>query len=100
LMLTNRILSADEAKNYELIDHVVPDAELFEAADKQARAFASGPTKAYGAVKRLLDGSFNESLETQMELESRSISSLAAGTDGSEGMGAFIEKRKPTFKGE
>ncbi len=100
LMLTNRVLSADEARGCDLIDYVVPDAELFAAADKQARAFASGPTKAYGAVKRLLDGSFNESLETQMELESRSISNLAAGTDGSEGIGAFVEKRKPAFKGE
>ena len=100
LMLTNRVLSADEARDYDLIDYVVPDAGLFEAADKQARAFATGPTRAYGAVKRLLDGSFNESLETQLELEARSISSLAAGTDGSEGIRAFVEKRKPTFKGE
>jgi len=69
-------------------------------AEAQAKAFAAGPTQAYGAVKRLLEGTFKESLETQMELESRSISSLAAGRDGSEGIAAFAEKRKPDFTGE
>lgn len=100
LMLTNRVLSAEEAVSYDLIDRVVADDDLFEEADKQARAFAAGPTKAYGAVKRLLEGTFKESLETQMELESRSISSLAASPDGYEGISAFVGKRKPDFKGK
>ena len=50
-------------------------------------------------MKRLLDGTFKESLESQMELESRSIARLAAGADGREGIGAFVEKRTPTFNG-
>lgn len=100
LMLTNRVLTALEAEAYDIVDRVLPDAELMAAAEAQVRAFAAGPTKAYGAVKRLLDGTFKESLETQMELESRSIASLAAGRDGGEGISAFVNKRKPEFKGE
>jgi 2-(1,2-epoxy-1,2-dihydrophenyl)acetyl-CoA isomerase len=100
LMLTNRVLSAAEAADYGIVDRVVADSELMAAAEAQARAFAAGPTQAYSAVKRLLEGTFKESLETQMELESRSISSLAAGRDGSEGIAAFAEKRKPDFTGE
>ena len=100
LMLTNRLLTAAEAADYDIVDRVVPDDQLMEEAEKQVRAFASGPTKAFGAVKRLLDGTFKESLETQMELESRSIASLAASGDGAEGIDAFVGKRKPDFKGK
>ena len=99
LMLTNRVLSAEEALAYDIVDRVVEDEGLAEAAEAQVRAFATGPTRAYGGVKRLLDGTFKESLESQMELESRSIASLAAGADGREGIGAFVEKRTPTFNG-
>ena len=98
-MLTNRVLSAEEALSYDIVDQVVADDKLSEAAEAHVRAFATGPTQAYGAVKRLIDGTFKESLETQMELEARSIASLAAAPDGREGIGAFVEKRKPTFKG-
>ena len=69
-------------------------------AEKQARAFADGPTGAYGAVKRLMMESFQNGLETQMELESRSIAARASSADGREGVGAFAEKRKPNFTGE
>lgn len=99
LMLTNRMLSAAEALDYAIVDRVVADADLAEEAEKQALAFAHGPTSAYGAVKRLVNASFDESLETQMELESRSISGLADGHDAPEGIAAFTEKRKPAFKG-
>ena len=99
LMLTNRVLSASQALEYGLIDRVVSDDKLKDVAEKQAHSFAKGPTSAFGATKRLLDRTFNETLETQMELESRSISQLAAGADGMEGIAAFVEKRRPNFKG-
>jgi len=44
--------------------------------------------------------SFQNGLETQMELESRSIAARAASADGREGVGAFAEKRKPNFTGK
>lgn len=99
LMLTNRRLAAAEALDYGLVDRVVPDDRLAAEAEQQALAFAAGPTRAYGAVKRLLAGSFGESLETQMALESASIAERAASPDGQEGIRSFVEKRKPEFRG-
>ena len=100
LALTNRMLGAAEALEAGIVDRVVPDSKLMAEAEKQARIFAEGPTGAYGAVKRLMVESFQNGLETQMELESRAIAARAASADGREGVGAFAEKRKPTFTGE
>jgi len=100
LMLTNRRLTADEALGYDLIDRVVPDAELMDEARKLAAQFASGPTAAYGGVKRLLAGTFAETLESQMTREARTIIKRAKNHDAQEGLQAFFEKRKPNFRGE
>lgn len=100
LMLTNRVLSAAEALEWGIVNQVVPAAELDEAASALCAQLAGGPTNAFGAVKSLLNGSFDNGLEAQMELESRSIAALGAGADGQEGIQAFIEKRKPNFTGE
>jgi 2-(1,2-epoxy-1,2-dihydrophenyl)acetyl-CoA isomerase len=99
LMLTNRLLSAREAFDLGLVTRVVADDALLAEAAELARQLASGPTRAFGATKRLLLGGMHESLETQMELESRAISASAGSSDGKEGMQAFVEKRAPRFRG-
>jgi 2-(1,2-epoxy-1,2-dihydrophenyl)acetyl-CoA isomerase len=99
LMLTNRVLNATEALEWGVVNQVVPDAELVDRAETLARELAAGPTLAYGAVKTLLSGSFEQSLETQMELEARSIAELSVSDDGREGIAAFLEKRHAQFKG-
>lgn len=99
LMLTNRLLKADEALGWGVVNQVVADDELMDTALALANKIAAGPTAAYGMVKELLDGSFDHSLETQMELEARSIAKLIAADDGQEGLDAFLNKRKPNFKG-
>ncbi|MGB0632122.1 MAG: enoyl-CoA hydratase/isomerase family protein [Alphaproteobacteria bacterium] len=99
LMLTNRMLSAEEACEMGVIDRVVPDEELANEAMAQAKAFAAGPTKAYGATKRLLQETWDSGLETQMDRETRSISALTRTADAMEGIDAFVNKRKPDFKG-
>jgi len=60
---------------------------------------ASGPTQAYGQVKSLVDSALSETLESQMELEARSITELSKTQDGQEGVKAFMEKRPAKFKG-
>jgi 2-(1,2-epoxy-1,2-dihydrophenyl)acetyl-CoA isomerase len=99
LMLTNRLLSADEAQAMGIVDRVVPDDALAAEADAQAAAFAAGPTKAFGATKRLLQESWANGLETQMHRESRSIAELTRTADAAEGIDAFVNKRKPDFGG-
>ena len=99
LYLTNRVLSAREALEWGLVTRVVPDAELAPAVDALARALAQGPSKAFGAAKRLFHQSTWESLETQMELEAQAIAASGHTEDFANGVAAFANKRQPTFKG-
>ena len=100
LMLTNRLLDAGEALSWGLVNEVVADDAVNDRARELALSLASGPTLAYGSVKTLLTQSFDNGLETQMELESRQIAAMSGSADGQEGIHAFLEKRKPEFRGE
>jgi len=99
LMLTNRKLSAEEAADWGLVTKVVADDKLEQSVQELADKLAKGPTLAYGKVKALLNDTFSHGLETQMELETRSIAASARTKDALEGIDAFLNKRKPTFNG-
>ena len=98
LMLTNRQLSAQQALEWGLVTDVVEEGKLIERAMEVATMLAEGSTTANYAVKKLLLQSFNNSLETQMEIEGREISNCARSNDGREGISAFMAKRKPIFE--
>jgi 2-(1,2-epoxy-1,2-dihydrophenyl)acetyl-CoA isomerase len=98
LVLTNRVLSAEEALEWGLVSRVVPDGELAAEADSLASRLASGATAALGASKRLVYGGWTETLETQLEHESQVISDVSRTADGKEGIAAFLEKRAPKFE--
>jgi 2-(1,2-epoxy-1,2-dihydrophenyl)acetyl-CoA isomerase len=97
LTLTNRVLFAREALDWGIVSRVVADGELEAQADDLAADLASGATAALGASKRLLHGGWNETLETQLEQEGRTISDASRSADGGEGIAAFLEKRAPRF---
>jgi 2-(1,2-epoxy-1,2-dihydrophenyl)acetyl-CoA isomerase len=97
MALTNRVLSAKEALEWGLVTKVVPDAQLQAEAQALAAQLAAGATPAFGAAKRLLQHSFSESLETQMELEAQAIADQARGAHAREGIAAFIAKRAAKF---
>ncbi|MEM1249663.1 MAG: enoyl-CoA hydratase-related protein [Acidobacteriota bacterium] len=99
LMLTNRMLTAQEAEAWGIVNRVVPEDELESEAMALATQLAAGPTLAYGACKDLVLRSDAESLESQMEHESRAIAAAAHTEDAKEGIAAFFEKRAATFKG-
>lgn len=99
LTLTGRVLSAYEGLYYGFVSRVVPDTELQAEAKLTAARLANGPTRALAAVKRLLYAGSTETLETQMEQESEAIVETARTADGREGIGAFLEKRRPNFRG-
>jgi len=92
LLLLNRVLSADEALSWGLVNQVVDDAELAAHAQALATRLAAGPTESFGATKRLMDAS-DPGLEAQMALEGRTIAGMSAHAHGREGMSAFFEKR-------
>jgi 2-(1,2-epoxy-1,2-dihydrophenyl)acetyl-CoA isomerase len=100
LMIRNPVLTAGDAFRLGLVTQVVPDAELMNAARSLAAELARGPTRAYGAVKRLVAESFGNSLDAQLEMETRAIADLAnQSEDARAGIAAFVAKQKPAFTG-
>jgi 2-(1,2-epoxy-1,2-dihydrophenyl)acetyl-CoA isomerase len=99
LALTSRVLSAAEAAALGIVTRVVPEARLLDEARALAAELAAGPTQALGATKRLLHAGWNDTLETQMELETRVIADIARTHDAHEGIAAFVAKRPPRFTG-
>ncbi|MEL6946309.1 MAG: enoyl-CoA hydratase-related protein [Pseudomonadota bacterium] len=99
LVLTNRVLTADEACAWGLVTRTVPADALQDEARNMARSFADGPTKAYGGAKRLLHTAFGETAETQLDKEAVSIAAMMTTRDGPHGIEAFLNKQKPSFEG-
>jgi 2-(1,2-epoxy-1,2-dihydrophenyl)acetyl-CoA isomerase len=99
LYVSNRVLTAREALEWGLVTRVVADGEFKTAVDALARELAQGPTRAFGAAKRLLHQSTWESLETQMELEAQAIAASGHTRDFGVGVTAFANKQTPTFEG-
>ncbi len=99
LFLTNRTLSASEALDWGLVNQVVAQNQLDDTVNEMADKLASGPTLAHGGIKKLVQMSLNDSLESQMERETRSIVELSTSADGLDGVKAFVEKRRPDFTG-
>ena len=99
LLFTNRVLSAEEACEWGMVNRVVPATNLLDEVSALAKMLAEGPTVAHGGIKRLLDSALTESLVGQMQRESDSISSLSRTPDGLEGVNAFANKRAPKFIG-
>ena len=100
LILTNRVLSANEALDWGLINKVVDLKDLKDEANNLAKKLASGPTLAFGKLKNLVNNSFLDSLEGQMEYEARMISDSAKTKDGMNGIDAFVNKKQVSFEGE
>ena len=98
LALLNRVLTAQEALDWGLINQVVEPDELTASADALAARLVAGPTRAYGTTKRLIYRSFDTSMETQLMHEGRGIVAMGGTEDFIEGTTAFVEKRKPLFK--
>jgi len=99
-IMMNETLDADAALAAGLADEIVPADQLATHAEKIARKLASGPTKAYGEIRRLFASALDQPLDTQMELEAQALARAAGTADAREGITAFGEKRKPVFKGE
>jgi len=99
LMVTNRRLDAMEAEQWGLINQVTPPETLSSTVEELAARIAGGPTLAYGATRRLLLESFDNSFSTQLEAEEKAILDMARTEDGLGGIAAFKAKQSIAFKG-
>lgn len=99
MALLNPILSARQAMEWGLVNQVVTNDQVLATALEIAHRLAKGPTRSFGETKRLILSGATESLESQMERETRAIASIAKSVDTREGIAAFIAKRKPEFHG-
>ncbi len=99
LVLTGDMFNAADAERLGLVNRVVPGELCLEEAKSIARKIAAKPQLAIKAAKEAVLKSANSGLDEGLEFERKSFYLLFASEDRTEGMKAFLEKRKPEFKG-
>ncbi|GGK19264.1 enoyl-CoA hydratase [Pilimelia terevasa] len=99
LILSGRMVDAAEALAIGLADRVVPAADVYDAACALVRPYLTGPAQALRAAKLAVDGGLSMDLAAGLAWETQLFAGLFATADRTEGMAAFVEKRKPDFTG-
>jgi enoyl-CoA hydratase/carnithine racemase len=99
MVLTGRMMDAAEAERSGLVSRVVPLDKLMDEAMASAQAIAALSPNAVMLTKEMVNAAFETPLAQGIKLERRLFHSLFAFQDQKEGMAAFVEKRKPAFKG-
>lgn len=100
LMITGDKVTSDEAIQYGMAYKQFDDNVLLAQTLVNAEHVAAMPTKAIGLTKRLLNDTYTNTLEQQLNFEKELQVQSAQSYDYKEGVNAFLEKRKPGFRGE
>ena len=98
MCLTGRMMDAEEAERSGLVSRVIPAADLVEEAVKTAEKIAGMSRPVTALTKEAVNRSYETTLAEGIRFERRLFHSLFALEDQKEGMAAFIDKRKPSFK--
>jgi enoyl-CoA hydratase/carnithine racemase len=101
IVFTGRFVAADEALAIGLVDQVVPDAQVYQAARELVARYATGPAVALRAAKQAIDEGLDADLDTGLEIERLHFAGLFATQDAGAGMRSFMENGpgKATFSG-
>jgi len=99
LILTGDMIDAEEALRIGLVDKITEPAELLSEAEKLAGKILSRGPKAVISAKRCINFAANSDLDTGLRYEIIEFGAICATDDSKEGTSAFMEKRKPNFKG-
>jgi 2-(1,2-epoxy-1,2-dihydrophenyl)acetyl-CoA isomerase len=99
LCLTAEPISAEAAADWGLIWKCVDDAELMNQSQEICERFGEAPTRSLAMIKRAFDASAQNTLDAQLDLERDLQREIGRGSDYLEGVAAFLEKRKPVYKG-
>ena len=99
MTFTGNFIKAEQALSWGLASHVVPKAELMDAARKMARQIASNPPHSIRMCKKLVRDSGAINLGTHLEMAASMQALVQHTADQYEAVTAFLEKRKPVFRG-
>ncbi len=100
MVLTGKFLKAEEAQQAGLVNKIVPVEMLINEAEEMAALIASKPPVALQMAKESVLKAFDTTIETGLEFERKNFYLLFSTEDQKEGMKAFVEKRKPQWKGK
>lgn len=100
MILNNRTLSAQEAYQFGMVNRVVPVEGYLDETLKLAEEIASRAPLAARAAKKMINQAFEQTLSEGLAAEKQEFYNLFASEDQKEGMQAFVEKRKPEWKGK
>jgi 2-(1,2-epoxy-1,2-dihydrophenyl)acetyl-CoA isomerase len=100
MLMTGDAITAQRAAEIGMINRVVAADSLVNEAKAFASKLAAGPTGAIGRIKKMLNATFSNSLDTQLALEHECQIESGKSADFKEGVAAFFEKRPPNFSGK
>jgi 2-(1,2-epoxy-1,2-dihydrophenyl)acetyl-CoA isomerase len=99
-ILTSKSFTAEEGHRLGIVNIVVDAEQLDRAVEEVVSAFRTLPPIAIGKAKMLINKGYQNDMVTHLELESKTAAWSAGTEDFAEGVTAFVEKRKPVFKGK
>ena len=100
MVFTGKMIDAQTAYQRGLVNKVVPPEQLMDAAKEMAKELASKAPVALKLSKMLINHGLETDLDTALVLEREAFGVVASTEDLQEGVSAFLEKRKPVFKGK